>query len=179
MSLSTVSEYLARIMPEIASSSDDVPCPKCKDFLFPFPEDPELAREILRRVDLDSRCHGCDLLQHLPAESRSLTSPNSNEIPCSVCHDLLLPEALRFRHTYKEVRKSAELCVSCDLLQKLAEHLEPDESIREEAVFTLKVEMRSSRPARESYSSIWQTNQALMASVWKFTVEVGELVHQE
>jgi hypothetical protein len=128
-------------MPEIASSSDDAPCPKCNDFLFPFPEDPELAREILRRVDPDSRCHGCDLLQHLPAESRSLTSPNSNEIPCSVCLDLLLPEALRFRHTYKEVRKSAELCVSCDLLQKLAEHLEPDESIREEAVFTLKVEL--------------------------------------
>jgi hypothetical protein len=33
------------------------------------------------------------------------------------------------------------LCLSCDLLQKLAEHLEPDESIREEAVFTLKVEL--------------------------------------
>jgi hypothetical protein len=30
---------------------------------------------------------------------------------------------------------------ACDLLQKLAEHLEPDESIREEAVFTLKVEL--------------------------------------
>jgi hypothetical protein len=38
------------------------------------------------------------------------------------------------------VRKSAELCFSCELLQKLAEQAEPDVSIREDAIVTLRIE---------------------------------------